>query len=323
MAGMDRFGVYLFPWGKQPPTVDSIVDLAVHAENLGFDSVHVPWHFTIPASEWIFPEFGNHFMLDPLVVVPAIVRETKRIRVSLNAAIVPTLHPFMWGQYLASLDVLSGGRTLAAAAVGWWHDDFRIGQTALRGRGKRMDEALEILRRLWAGETLDEAASEAWDVAGLSLDPTPAQQPLPLWIGGGERSIERAARWGDALFPLDMTPAAAGDLAARVHDAGAQHGRDVKLAMMNYSVITDDEGAQRDELKSKVLRCMSFTAGEDDAPEGRVFLGPAEQCGELVQRFFDVGVDYIVLDCQLHGWEDEAFAREQMSRFAEEVVPNL
>lgn len=49
MSGLERIGVYLFPWGKETPTVDSIVDLAIHAEKLGYDSVHIPWHFTLPA----------------------------------------------------------------------------------------------------------------------------------------------------------------------------------------------------------------------------------------------------------------------------------
>lgn len=321
MNGLDRFGVYLFPWGKQPPTVDSIVGLAQHAEQLGYDSVHVPWHFTLPATEWIFPEFDNRFNLDPLVVVPAIVERTQRIRVAFNAAIFPTLHPFLWAQYLASLDVHSGGRTIAGAAVGWWLDDFKLGLAELKGRGARMDEALDVVTRLWSGEAIG-GDTTFWNAEGAALEPRPLQQPLPLWIGGGERSIQRAARWAEALFPLDMQPDEARVLRTKLDDAAAQQGREMKLAMMNYVAISDDEDYVRTQFRPKVLRCMNFTAEGQD-PEKSIFFGPAERCAELVERFFDAGIDYIVLDCQFHGWEDEAFGREQMSRFAEEVVPLL
>ena len=72
----------------------------------------------------------------------ALVERTSRVRVSLNTAILPTLHPFFWAQYLASLDVQSDGRTIAGAAIGWWPDDFKVGGGSLRERGRRMDEAL-------------------------------------------------------------------------------------------------------------------------------------------------------------------------------------
>ena len=147
MSVLDRFGVYLFPWGKRPSTIDGLAELACQAERLGFDSVHVPWHFTLP-DNWIFPAFENRFLVDPLVLLPVLVERTSRLRVSLNTAILPTLHPFFWAQYLASLDVQSGGRTIAGAAIGWWPDDFKVGGGSLKERGGRMDEALEAVTRL-------------------------------------------------------------------------------------------------------------------------------------------------------------------------------
>src|SRR5919201_1164497 len=192
MSALDRFGVYLFPWGRRPPSVASLVELACHAERLGFESVHVPWHFTLPDT-WIFPAFANRFLVDPLVLLPVLVERTSRLRISLNTAILPTLHPFFWAQYLASLDVQSRGRTIAGAAIGWWPDDFRVGGGSLKERGGRMDEALDAVTRLWGGLPI-ERAGRFWDLTGLELDPRPLQQPLPVWIGGGGRAGGRAAR---------------------------------------------------------------------------------------------------------------------------------
>ncbi len=316
---LDRTGVYLFPWGKRPPTSQSLVELAVHAERLGFDSVHVPWHFTLPTN-WIFPEFGNRFLLDPLVVTPALVERTSRVRVSLNAAILPTLHPFAWAQYLASLDVLSGGRTIAGLAVGWWPDDFKVGLSSLKERGRRMDEGLEMVTRLWTGEPISEPG-RYWDCTGLVLDPRPVQTSLPLWIGGGELSIERTARWASALMPLNMTPSyIRSELRPKLDEAGERHGHRVELAMMTYLCVSDDQRWLEDSLWPRLLQCMAFD-GEAGEQEESVAVGSAQQCAERVRAFLDAGVDYIVFDCQLHGWETEEYAREQMTRFAEEVAP--
>jgi alkanesulfonate monooxygenase SsuD/methylene tetrahydromethanopterin reductase-like flavin-dependent oxidoreductase (luciferase family) len=318
--GLARFGVYVFPWGVQTATSDSLVDLALHAEKLGFDSVHVPWHFTLPTT-WIFPEFGNRYILDPLVVAPAIVERTSRIRVSLNAVILPTLHPFAWAQYLSSLDVQSGGRTIAGLAVGWWPEDFQVGLSPPRERGARMDEGLELVTRLWAGEPID-APGRFWDASGLSLDPRPVQQPLPIWIGGGEKSIERAARHASALMPLDMTPETARALRTRLDDAAARHQRTVALTMMNYLAVSDDAPRLAREIRPKLLHLMAFEKEGGDVEES-TFVGSPAAVAEQAQRFFAAGVDYVVLDCQLHGWETAEFAKEQMTRFAEDVAPLL
>ncbi len=315
-----RFGVYLFPWGVQPPTAGSLVDLALHAERLGFDSVHVPWHFTLPTT-WIFPELGNRYLLDPLVVLPAIVERTSRIRVSLNTAILPTLHPFAWAQYLSSLDVQSGGRTIAGLAVGWWADDFQVGLSSPRERGRRMDEGLDLVTRLWEGKPI-EAPGRFWDASGLTLDPRPVQQPLPIWIGGGEKSIERAARHASALMPLDMTPEIARALRTRLDKAAARHRRTVGLAMMSYLAVSDDTRWLAGEIRSKLLRLMEFEKESGDVEES-LFVGSPAVVAEQARRFFAAGVDYVVLDCQLHGWETAEYAKEQMTRFAEDVAPLL
>lgn len=319
-GALTRFGVYLFPWGKEPPSARSLVELALHAERLGFDSVHIPWHFTLPRT-WIFPEFGNRYLIDPLVVLPAIVERTSRIRVSLNAAILPVLHPFVWAQYLSSLDVQSGGRTIAGLAVGWWEDDFRVGLASLRERGTRMDEGLELVSRLWCGESIGEAG-HFWDASGLALEPVPVQQPLPLWIGGGERSIERAARYASALMPLDMTPRAAEALRSKLDQASARYNRTVALAMMNYLFICDNEDRLRRDIHPKLVRLMAFEKEPEDVGES-LLVGSPVQVADKLRQFFAAGVDYIVLDCQFHGWDGAETAREQMVRFAEEVVPLL
>ena len=320
MTGLERIGVYGWPWGRTPPTIDGVAELACHAERLGFDSVHTGWHATLP-TDWIYAAFGNRYIVDPFVVLPVIVERTSRIRVGLNAAPLPSRHPFTWAQYLASLDVHSGGRTIAGVAAGWWADDFRIGGVTLKGRGARMDEALDIVTRLWAGRASTQPDG-FWDAAGLELDPKPVQQPQPLWVGGGDRSIERTARFASALMPLFMSPKSVHELRAKLQEAAERHGRHVELALMTCAVVSDDENYLEREARPKLHELASFNE-VPEAPDDCVVCGPPERCADQVRRFFDAGVDYLVLDYQFFGLESADFARAQMSRFAETVAPLL
>jgi alkanesulfonate monooxygenase SsuD/methylene tetrahydromethanopterin reductase-like flavin-dependent oxidoreductase (luciferase family) len=323
---LGRFGVYVFPWGKRPPSIDEIIDLAKYAEELGFDSVHIPWHFTLPTN-WIFPDFGNRFLMDPLVIFPILAHETKRVRLGFNAAILPILHPFLWAQYLASIDVVSGGRLIAGVAVGWWEDDFKIGLAPLGERGRRMDEALDILSKLWRGEQIDQAG-RFWDASGLSIDPRPVQAEVPIWIGGGARSVDRAGRWAGALMPLNPSPEEVKEqFKPLLVAAGAAHRRQVELAIMNYGVFSEDKDWIDAEIRPKLRECVGFDVagpnGLDAELDKRIMFGSPEQAAACANRLFAAGVDYIVMDFQLHGWESPEFAREQMTRFVNDVAPRI
>ena len=323
---LGRFGIYVFPWGKRPPQIGEIVELAKLAEELGFDSVHIPWHFTLPTN-WIFPDFGNRFLVDPLVVLPILARETKRVRLGLNAAILPILHPFFWAQYLAAIDVVSEGRLIAGVAIGWWEDDFKIGLAPLGERGRRMDEALDIISKLWRGEEIAQAG-QFWDASGMSLDPRPVQAEVPIWIGGGARSVDRAGRWASALMPLNPSPEEVKEqFKPQLAAAGAVHSRQVELAIMNYGVFSEDKDWIDTEIRPKLRECVGFDVagpnGLDAELDRRIMFGSPEQAAACANRLFAAGVDYIVMDFQLHGWESPDFAREQMTRFVEDVAPRI
>jgi alkanesulfonate monooxygenase SsuD/methylene tetrahydromethanopterin reductase-like flavin-dependent oxidoreductase (luciferase family) len=150
---LERFGFYIFPWGKTPPSVEKLVDIAKFGEELGFDSVHLPYHLTLPTN-WIFPDFGNRDVIDPLVVLPAIIQATDRIRISLNTAVLPLLHPYVWAKYLAECDRMSNGRLIAGVAIGWWEEEFRLMGSPLKRRGRMTDESLEIITRLWTEDSV-------------------------------------------------------------------------------------------------------------------------------------------------------------------------
>ncbi len=316
-----HFGAYAFTWGKERPTADSLLRIARHAEELGFDSVQVPWHFTLPEG-WMFPEFGNRYLLDPLVVLPLLVEGTKSIKVGVNAAILTTLHPFFWAQYFSSLDVISRGRVMACFAIGWWKEDFQVGMARAADRGRRMDEALDVVTRLWAGEPVENEGG-FWDARGLRLEPRPAHH-IPLWVGGAHASVERAARWADVLMPMTPTTAELHELRALLDAASAPHARKVGLATLNYAVTSKDRAWIRDHVMPRLRSCLHFEdAGgiQGDEFGGRVMSGDPEEAAAVASGLLAAGSENIILDFQFHGLEGEEYGMRQMEQFAKNVAP--
>jgi alkanesulfonate monooxygenase SsuD/methylene tetrahydromethanopterin reductase-like flavin-dependent oxidoreductase (luciferase family) len=305
-----------------------MVKLAQRAEELGYSAIHVPWHFTMPKTK-SFGAFGTRYLLDPMVLMPVLASKTSRIKLAFEF-VVPALHPFVWAQYFSSLDRVSNGRALAVPVLGWWEEDFSVGMVKTSERGRRMDEALDAMTKLWAGEPITEAG-RIWDCRGLELNPRPVQQPFPMWIGGGEKSLNRAARFGTAFYPLFPTAEETREMIASCAERAHSYGRSIELAAVNYGMVTDDEAWMRDYAMPRLIaRINGLTLQEahdqiDDMslnrPEQRLMIGSPEACADRLGELLDAGTDHLVLDFYMHGWENVEFGLEHMTRFATEVVP--
>ncbi|MFD5226745.1 LLM class flavin-dependent oxidoreductase [Microbacterium sp. NPDC058342] len=328
---LKKLRVYLFPWGADGPSIDSMVEFAQKAEELGFEAIHVPWHFTMPKTA-SFAAFGTRYLFDPLVLMPIIARETKRIKVAFEF-VAPTLHPFVWAQYFSTLDNASNGRAVAVPVLGWWDEDFSVGMVKTTERGRRMDEAMSTFRHLWNGEEITEAG-RIWDSTGLEITPRPVQERLPMWVGGGEKSLNRTAKWADAFYPLFPTPdEIRNELLPTLRGKDEEFGRTtpLELAAVNYGMISDDENWIKEWALPRLLARINGITFEEaltriddktlNRPEERLMIGSAEQAAQRLRENLDAGVDHLVLDFYLHGWEDSKFGIEHMTRFAKEVVP--
>lgn len=315
---LDRLGIYGFAWGKEPPSSEAFAALVAHAERAGVDSVHMPWHFTLSPKSF---DWGNGRLLDPFVLLPFAAARTQRIRLGIDPWVPSVLHPFMWAQYLASLDAVAPGRVLSGVRAAWWRDDIVVGLSDESRNETGYDEGLEIVTRLWRGERLTGAESSTWDVAGLALDPVPAK-PLPLWINGYEdAAIRRAARWGTTLRPLFLTADGACALRPKLDAAVAEHGRPVELATSTIMVVLDRDDRPewvREHVHEPLARRLNGRPVED-----AVIIGEPGKCAERLAQLFAAGVDYVLLDTQFHGWQTTGFSTEQIDRIAQGVAPLL
>jgi probable F420-dependent oxidoreductase len=202
---------------------DALAELVEGLDDLGFDSLWLSEVLTGP-------------VLDPLVGLAWAGASNRRLKLG-TTMLLPGRNVLRLAKQLASLDVLSRGRLLVTLVPGLTYAPEReaIGVEPKR-RGAFIDEALPLLRRLWAGETVthDGVAGSLRDV---TLSPLPVQQPLEVWLGGtAPAALERCGRLSDGWLPSLCTPeeAAAGRLV--IEQAAARAGRTISGEHFGMSI---------------------------------------------------------------------------------------
>lgn len=328
-ASIDQvsFGVGLYPWGKDPPTFEASVELATLAERLGYDAVHVPFHLVFPRPYWIFADFGNAHTFDSLSLLAGLAARTDEIGLATNAAI-PNLHnPVHLARTFATIDHMSDGRTTFGVAPGWIEEEFTIVGTDYERRGRVFERRLATILECFRNGRIE--YERGGTTLSLSVEPTPKQEPHPpIWYGGTSRTaVDRAARWADTLcvFCKDLPSATfiRDRIGPDLEELSAEYGRDgtVGLALYTFAAVTRDE-AERAYLEKMLVRSFSGYRGAD-AMDALSLVGDPEEVRATVVDLVDQGVDYFVLDPNLHGLEDVATARRRITAFKREVLDEL
>lgn len=220
--GMLRFGIAPANWGAFGDPRRA-AELASIAEDAGWDG-YFTWD-GLPVSQNPPPTF------DPWVILASVATATQKIRIGTCVAVVPRYKPPLLAMRLASLDVLSGGRMILGVGIGD-RSSPRTFETFgepkdPQMRAEMLDEALEIITRLWSGEKLDHHGKH-YEVDGFSLTAKPAQHPrIPIWVGGDSgAAMRRAASWdgwiGPDENPSETSPEDVAAVTGRLEKAGAR-----------------------------------------------------------------------------------------------------
>jgi probable F420-dependent oxidoreductase len=197
----NRAGKYIESWVGD----GRFSDFGRLAEDAGFDGVSVYDH-PFPADTWL--DVGGHISFDPFVSLAVIAEATERIRLLTNILVIPYRSPYVTAQAFATLDRLSGGRTIAGVAAGYLEQEFRVLGAPFHGRGARVDDAIAAMRAGWTGASVDRDGEYA--AHGHTMYPTPIQQPMPIWVGGNsDRAMRRAVELGDGWLPISQDEAEA------------------------------------------------------------------------------------------------------------------
>jgi probable F420-dependent oxidoreductase len=204
-------------------TTEALGELVTGLDELGFDSLWLSEVLTGP-------------VLDPVVGLSWAASSNPRLKIG-TTMLLPGRNVLRLAKQLASLDVLSKGRLLVTLVPGLTYAPEReaIGVEP-RERGAVIDEALPLLRRLWAGETVshDGAAGRLRDV---KLWPLPVQEPLEVWLGGtAPAALERCGRLSDGWLPSLCTPDEAAAGREVIERAAAKAGRSISAEHFGMSI---------------------------------------------------------------------------------------
>ena len=200
-----RFGVNL---GLLHPAVWT--DVAVAADELGYESVWIPEHlvFTTDMADSRYPGTPDGQppvppetpLFDASVFLSAIAARTQQVLLGTYVYLFGLRHPFISARAFGTLDWLSGGRAIIGVGAGWLEGEWRAVGLDFASRGRRLDEAIDIAKRLWT-EPVVEYAGEFYAFEQVCFQPKPISRPHPPILAGGEgarslrRAVERCQGW--------------------------------------------------------------------------------------------------------------------------------
>jgi probable F420-dependent oxidoreductase len=203
---------------------------AQRVEQLGFSHVlaydHVVGADPSVHTGWSGPYDLHTTFHEPLVMFGYLAGITTSVELVTGIIILPQRQAVLVAKQATELDVLTGGRMRLGVGLGWNAVEFEALDMDFNTRGQRMEEQIELMRRLWTEPSVT-FSGKFHHVTGAGLAPLPVQQPIPVWIGAqSPRAYRRVGRLADGWFPM-MAPGP--DLeAARevVHQAAVVAGRD-------------------------------------------------------------------------------------------------
>ena len=273
-----------------------LVQTAQACEAAGFDYVAVCDHVAIPTEQ---AEAMSTEWWDTIATLSYLAAVTTRLRLLSHVYVLPYRHPLVVAKAWATLDALSGGRAILGAGVGHVAGEFAALGVDFDDRGAALDEAIDAVRTALADE-YPTHKGERWQFSGLGARPRPAQDVLPIWVGGSSKpAMRRAAVRGDGWLPQGPPE---GGMAAGI-DFVREHRAAGPRAGLPFSV-----GALSGPLY----------LGDPPPELGRCVRGSADKIAGYLRTYRDMGVDQIQVGFVSRSATELA---DQIAAFGAEVAP--
>lgn len=294
-----------------------IAEFAQRAEALSYDRLVTGEHI----------QDGNPPIprLLALPVLAAAAAATKCIRVMSGIVIAPLYHPVMLAKLVATVDHIAGGRF-----------DFGIGISGQRGtrieydilnvpvetRGRRADEMLPLLRRLWTEEHVTHRGTY-YQFEDATLLPQPVQRPgPPIWVAGrSDAAMKRAATLGDGWYPTLFTVRRLRESNETVRSLAEASGRDLSKFHFGVSQTASISEDPKHALAVAVQNLGKYATAQrcaEDVAKALSLTGTTQNCIKGIQDRIDAGVRHLILSFLA---KDEQDTYRQMELVAKDVIP--
>ncbi len=317
-----------FALGPRTAPLEEMGRYLRRAEDLGFECAVSIDHLLLTP-----PAYACTW-LEPIATLSALAGVTRTIRLGTMVLVLPLRNPVYFAKEWATLDVLSGGRSILGIGVGWHESEFELMGVPHRERGPRMNEAIEAVTALWADDDVT-YEGRYYRFRNLTIDPKPVQRPHPpIWIGGGTQPSEkvygqtvpnidpvlrRVAKYADTWVPhSSSTPAMVKGDWEKVQRFAREFGRDpsrIGRVYSNFAWVL-----QKGETPESAAPHFSVYSGMDlDYWKTYYLLGTAEEIAERISAriaALDGGVDTIVLN-------PLDWSMDQLELIAGEVLPKV
>jgi len=228
-----RFG-FALPQIGSAAGPEAVAMVAKRAEELGFDSLWVLDRILWPVNPRAPYPIGDGSLpvqyknvLDPLETLTFAAAHTRRIALATGVLNIPWYNPVLLARRLTSLDILSGGRLRAGFGIGWSPDEYEAAGATWPDRGKRADEAIEILKKIWTTDPV-EFHGRHYRIAKSFIGPKPVQKPHPpIYLAAFTPSaMKRVAAEADAWLPVGIPLSDVGALFEGIKNMAREAGRD-------------------------------------------------------------------------------------------------
>lgn len=308
MTASIDIGVHLPQLGRGA-TRGALKEFCAEAERLGVHSGWVSDHIAWPADieskypytdDGSFPAPNTMAWLEPIGTLLFVAGITETMLLGQTVLIMGYRPPVQTAKLIATLDVLSEGRAILGAGIGWMREEFEVLGMPFDNRGKRADEQLEIFDRLFTAET-PSYDGDYYSFPEIKFEPKPVQAHVPVWIGGAsEPAYRRTARFGDcfhaAFEPIEKVQ----QEWQRVLELTDEAGRDAEAMQLSIRLYLDPAAAMKPELS---------------------IAGSAEQMIEAMSQWKSIGTDHVLVDITAPG--GPAGRLEALQAFMTDVVPNV
>ena len=273
------FGGWPFPH-EDPSLLWEYVDAC---EELDIDSLWL--------SDRIVSEAMN---VEPMIALSFIAARTQKLKFGTSVLALPLRNPTVLAKEVATLDFLSGGRSLPAVGLGTEEErEYEACGTRRSQRVGRTEEAIQIMRLLWSQDSVT-FHGRYYTLNDVTVNPKPVQKELPpVWIGGRtEPALRRTARVGDGWLVSQATPAEVSDGVSKIKSWAVEYGNDIEDdhygALFSFSIADSHEEARR-QAEPYMLRRRT-----DVDYEAFSAFGSADDVADLIDRYIEGGATKFV-----------------------------